>query len=182
MRTRFFIAAAFLAAGAGQASAGGGAFCDAYVKNAMIDVHQAISLDCGFHGTRWSTDPNVHRRWCVEANEDLAKEEDLNRHRDLNMCGFCRPYADSAAAAEATNLKLGCGFSGPEWQTDVRAHLGWCIGLNPKVIPDATDAQTAKRTSAIQDCKAQKLQEAAKAGIGGKVDQPPSLQQRVLKH
>ena len=25
-------------------------FCDAYVKNAMIDVHQAISLDCGFHG------------------------------------------------------------------------------------------------------------------------------------
>ena len=50
MRARFVIAASFLAAGAGQASAGGGAFCDAYVKNAMIDIRQAISLDCGFHG------------------------------------------------------------------------------------------------------------------------------------
>jgi hypothetical protein len=66
----------------------------------------------------------------------------------------CQDYADKAIAAVSQNKQLGCGFNGPRWSSDSKAHYNACAG-NLGLM-----SETAARAQQIQDCK---NQQAAKA-------------------
>ncbi len=46
----------------------------------------------------------------------LLAREDLN----------CSAYAATAAAQNDQNVMMGCGFTGPRWNSDLSGHLQWC--------------------------------------------------------
>jgi hypothetical protein len=42
--------------------------------------------------------------------------------------GLCETYADHAISEQSRNVALGCGFTGPRWNSDRMPHLIWCLG------------------------------------------------------
>jgi hypothetical protein len=73
----------------------------------------------------------------------------------------CQDYADKAIAAVSQNKKLGCGFTGPRWSDDSKAHYNACAG-NPALM-----SETAARDQQLQDCKNQKTAEAKPKDFNG---------------
>jgi hypothetical protein len=71
---------------------------------------------------------------------------------DRDRDNYCRFYADQAVKDNEDNIKLGCGYTGPEWQSIFGAHYGWCMRLRSDVLTSATDAQKASRGAAITIC------------------------------
>ncbi|MFM9943531.1 MAG: hypothetical protein ACKVP7_29035 [Hyphomicrobiaceae bacterium] len=61
----------------------------------------------------------------------------------------CDWYAKTALKQQQDNERLKCGFKGPEWTTDLRAHTTWCAG----VAPDAWKAQAQKRDQQLAACQ-----------------------------
>ena len=45
----------------------------------------------------------------------------------------CREYASRALAQNRTNLKLGCGFTGPRWHSNYNIHYQWCMRVSPQL-------------------------------------------------
>jgi hypothetical protein len=71
---------------------------------------------------------------------------------DRDRDNYCRFYADQAVKDNEDNVKLGCGYKGPEWQSVFGAHYGWCMRLRADVLANATDAQKTNRGAAITIC------------------------------
>jgi hypothetical protein len=61
----------------------------------------------------------------------------------------CDWYAKTALKQQQDNERLKCGFTGPEWNPDLRAHMTWCAG----VAPDAWKAQAQKRDQQLAACQ-----------------------------
>lgn len=61
----------------------------------------------------------------------------------------CDWYAKTALKQQQDNERLKCGFKGPEWNADLRAHMTWCAG----VAPDAWKAQAQKRDQQLAACQ-----------------------------
>jgi hypothetical protein len=104
--------------------------CNNYVERAVQAAEVVRARSCAFDLShpQWSTDPNVHRRWCLrDANQETVETEDFNRHNQVDRCRTCRDYADQAVAAAAENIKLNCKLSGPRWGESPEAHFGWCM-------------------------------------------------------
>lgn len=64
--------------------------------------------------------------------------------------GNCDWYAQTALKQQQQNDKLKCGFTGPAWTTDLKAHLAWCGG----VAPDKAKSEAQAREQQVQACAA----------------------------
>jgi hypothetical protein len=45
----------------------------------------------------------------------------------------CEWYGRTALKQQQENVQLKCGFTGPEWSSDLRAHMAWCASVPPDV-------------------------------------------------
>jgi hypothetical protein len=62
----------------------------------------------------------------------------------------CEAYGKFALQQQQENERNKCGFTGPEWSSDLRAHLAWC----GSVAPLNSQQQLQKRKQMLDDCKA----------------------------
>lgn len=61
----------------------------------------------------------------------------------------CEMYGKLALQQEKENVASKCGFSGPEWSADLKAHIAWCNSVGP----DQWKAQLQKRKQQLDTCK-----------------------------
>ncbi len=64
----------------------------------------------------------------------------------------CENYGKLALQQQKDNEAGKCGFSGPEWSTDLKSHVDWCT----KVGPDKWKVELQTRTAALVACKSKK--------------------------
>ncbi len=64
----------------------------------------------------------------------------------------CETYGKLALQQQKENESLKCGFSGPEWSGDLKAHVGWCSSVGP----EEWKVQLQSRTQQLAQCKAGK--------------------------
>ena len=62
----------------------------------------------------------------------------------------CETYGKLALQQQKENAANKCGFKGPEWSSDLKAHIAWCGGVGP----DQWKAQLQTRTQQLAACKA----------------------------
>jgi len=62
----------------------------------------------------------------------------------------CDTYGKLAIQQQQENVADKCGFSGPEWSPDLKAHVAWC----GTVGPDQWKVQLQKRKQQLDACKA----------------------------
>ena len=62
----------------------------------------------------------------------------------------CVEYGERAVHQQEENLKLGCGFNGAPWSTDMRGHANWCRGADGRNVA----SEDAKRVEQLNSCKA----------------------------
>jgi hypothetical protein len=60
----------------------------------------------------------------------------------------CDWYAKTALRQQQENEQKKCNLKGPEWNSDLKAHMTWCA----TVPPDAWKAQAQKRDQALAAC------------------------------
>jgi hypothetical protein len=61
----------------------------------------------------------------------------------------CDWYAKTSLQQQQENEQKKCGFTGPAWSTDLRAHMTWCTTANP----DLWKAEAQKRQQMLAGCK-----------------------------
>ncbi len=64
----------------------------------------------------------------------------------------CETYGKLAMQQQKLNETNKCGFSGPEWSTDLKAHIAWCGGVGP----DEWKVQLQGREQQLAGCKDKK--------------------------
>lgn len=47
--------------------------------------------------------------------------------------GNCQWYATTSLKQQQQNEKLKCGYNGPSWSTDLKAHMAWCGSVPPTI-------------------------------------------------
>jgi len=141
------------------------ALCDAYVSEALSLAKQVRKDQCGFdlNNPQWSTDPNAHRRWCINADVGAVDQERQNRRVVAQICSGCRAYAQAAMRSIEAAAKNGCQVSGgARCVNDEWAHYSWCAGLGHYVlgtsiaINSETDREAAARAEELGACVATK--------------------------
>lgn len=65
-----------------------------------------------------------------------------------NAQSNCQWYGSTSLKQQQQNEKLKCGFTGPEWNTDLARHLAWC----GSVPPDVWKASAQKRDQMLAEC------------------------------
>lgn len=60
----------------------------------------------------------------------------------------CQWYGSTALKQQQQNEKLKCGFTGPEWHSDLSRHSAWC----GQVPPDVWKASARQRDQMLADC------------------------------
>lgn len=66
-----------------------------------------------------------------------------------NAQANCDTYGKLALQQQKENEAEKCGFSGPEWSADLKAHMAWCAGVGP----DQWKVQLQKRAQQLAKCK-----------------------------
>lgn len=61
----------------------------------------------------------------------------------------CPAYAKLSLQQQQENVRKGCGFSGPEWQADMKGLIAWCS----KVSPQEAQEMLKKRSAQLAGCK-----------------------------
>jgi hypothetical protein len=61
----------------------------------------------------------------------------------------CDTYGKLALRQMQENEQKKCGFKGPEWNTDLKAHMNWCATVGP----DQWKIQLQKREQALAACE-----------------------------
>ncbi len=61
----------------------------------------------------------------------------------------CDWYAKTSLQQQQENEQKKCGFSGPTWSTDLKAHMTWCTTANP----DLWKAEAQKRQQMLTGCR-----------------------------
>lgn len=64
----------------------------------------------------------------------------------------CETYGKIALQQQKDNEASKCGFSGPEWSADLKAHVAWCGGVGP----DEWKVQLQSREQQLSGCKGKK--------------------------
>jgi hypothetical protein len=59
-------------------------------------------------------------------------------------------YGKLALDQQKENDALKCGFKGPEWSSDLKAHVAWCGSVGP----DQWKVQLQQRKQKLDACKA----------------------------
>jgi len=66
-----------------------------------------------------------------------------------NAQANCDTYGKLALQQQKENEAEKCGFTGPEWSADLKAHMAWCGGVGP----DQWKVQLQKRAQKLATCK-----------------------------
>jgi hypothetical protein len=66
-----------------------------------------------------------------------------------NAQANCETYGKLALQQQKENESNKCGFSGPEWSSDLKAHVAWCSGVGP----DEWKVQLKNREQELAACK-----------------------------
>jgi hypothetical protein len=61
----------------------------------------------------------------------------------------CDWYAKTALRQQQENEQRKCGFTGPGWSSDMKAHMAWC-GVNS---PDNWKSEAQRREQQLTTCK-----------------------------
>ena len=61
----------------------------------------------------------------------------------------CPAYAKLSLQQQQENIRKGCGFTGPEWEADMKGLIAWCS----KVSPQESQGMLKKRSAALAGCK-----------------------------
>jgi hypothetical protein len=61
----------------------------------------------------------------------------------------CDTYGKLALQQQQENVEGKCGLSGPEWSSDLKAHVAWCGSVGP----DQWKVQLQKRKQQLDACK-----------------------------
>jgi hypothetical protein len=61
----------------------------------------------------------------------------------------CDVYGKLALQQQKENEAGKCGFKGPEWSSDLKAHIAWCSSVGP----DQWKVQLQRRTQQLATCK-----------------------------
>ena len=69
-----------------------------------------------------------------------------------NAQANCDNYGKLSLQQQKENETLKCGFTGPEWISDLKALVAWCGGVGP----DQWKAQLQQRAQKLAACKAGK--------------------------
>ena len=64
----------------------------------------------------------------------------------------CQWYGTTALKQQQQNQAMKCGFSGPEWSSDLGKHVAWCGSVPPAVWKDSAQ----KRDKMLAECAAKK--------------------------
>ncbi|WP_295559389.1 hypothetical protein [uncultured Hyphomicrobium sp.] len=67
-----------------------------------------------------------------------------------NAQANCDTYGKLALQQEQENVDAKCGFSGPAWSPDLKAHVAWCASVGP----DQWKIQLQSRKQQLDACKA----------------------------
>jgi hypothetical protein len=62
----------------------------------------------------------------------------------------CDMYGKLAMQQQQQNAQDKCGFSGPQWSPDLKAHIAWCGGVGP----DQWKNELQQRQKQLDGCKA----------------------------
>jgi hypothetical protein len=104
--------------------------CAAYGANAVQNVSRMNAAPaCMQHPSdpRWSPDPAVHRRWCLQADEEAVIMEGTNRYSESILCPSCSRYAAKAVSQfERAKQCLGKDPVGDQWSANFGDHFQWC--------------------------------------------------------
>ncbi len=60
----------------------------------------------------------------------------------------CDWYAKTALKQQQENEQRKCGFSGPNWSSDLKAHMSWCAAN-----PDMWKSEAQRREQQLSTCK-----------------------------
>jgi hypothetical protein len=110
-------------------------FCKAYADEAVDIANIVRNNACPVFDTtkphpQWSTDPDLHKRWCMAANNDAIDHERAERRFKGNFCAGCREYARTAKSQLDTAIANKCSnIRGARWSDDENAHFKWCWNL-----------------------------------------------------
>lgn len=66
-----------------------------------------------------------------------------------NAQANCDEYGRLALKQQKENEGKKCGFTGPAWSPDLKAHVAWCQSVGP----DKWKEQLQNRDKALADCK-----------------------------
>jgi hypothetical protein len=69
-----------------------------------------------------------------------------------NAQANCETYGKLALQQQKDNEANKCGFTGPDWSTDLKGHVEWCS----KVGPDKWKEQIQSRNQALAGCATKK--------------------------
>lgn len=62
----------------------------------------------------------------------------------------CDTYGKLALQQQQENADAKCGFEGPSWSPDLKAHIAWCASVSP----DQWKVQLQSRKQQLDTCKA----------------------------
>ena len=68
---------------------------------------------------------------------------------DVGAADNCKWYALTSAKQQKENERKSCGFKGPQWSKNIKAHNNWCQGQPPQVWKSMVE----KRQKALSGCK-----------------------------
>jgi hypothetical protein len=99
---------------------------------------------------RWSTDPAVHRRWCLKADSESVKYEGSARENERFYCLHCASYAHKAVSQyERAKACLGKPPSGQQWSSGFTDHYYWC---RERWLADASSEQSKREKEVVGFC------------------------------
>ena len=64
----------------------------------------------------------------------------------------CQWYGTTALKQQQDNERMKCGFAGPAWNSDLKAHMSWCASVAPDVWRQAAQ----KRDQDLAACMAKR--------------------------
>jgi len=65
-------------------------FAEDYARTAVAQTRRSYELNCGYRGSRWSTDYYDHHRWALKAGSYKAMREIEARQHELEQCRYRR--------------------------------------------------------------------------------------------
>jgi hypothetical protein len=140
------------------------ATCRLYAQTAVSQNEQRRTRLCKAvapNDPKWVSSLDHHFNWCMQQGGQQALDAGTNE-REAFLASTCKPayesgmtkrcvaYASTAVAQQRSNVNRRCSLTGPEWSPDFDYHYKWCAGGAPKA---ATDAGTARRSTALQNCR-----------------------------
>ena len=72
----------------------------------------------------------------------------------------CVEYGERAVHQQEENLRLGCGFNGAAWSTDMGGHANWCRSADGRNVA----SEDAKRVEQLNSCMAMRRDAAPRGG------------------